>query len=97
MDQMMDYIKKVRACARQFLQKEAGYILEKGQLMDQIEEQRRKREDIGKFMVFHFILYSFDADMNSQIEGKQNLQHFTVCFVKQPAPGITNSIAIENL
>ena len=49
MDQMMDYIKKLRACARQFLQKEAGYILEKGQLMDQIEEQRRKelvRKDI---------------------------------------------------
>lgn len=46
MDQMMDYIKKLRACARQFLQKEAGYILQKGQLMDQIEEQRRTQEEI---------------------------------------------------
>ena len=70
MDQMMDYIKKLRACARQFLQKEAGYILQKGQLMDQIEEQRRKQEEIGKFMIFHFILCFFDVEMNSQIEGK---------------------------
>jgi hypothetical protein len=51
MDQMMDYIKKLRACARQFLQKEAGYILQKGQLMDQIEEQRKTQEEIGKFMI----------------------------------------------
>lgn len=51
-DQMMDYIKKLRACARQFLQKEAGYIIQKEQLMDQIEQQRRKQEEIVSAMKF---------------------------------------------
>jgi len=50
MEQMMDYIRKLRACGRQFLQKEAGYILQKEQLMGQIEEQRKRQEEIVSAM-----------------------------------------------
>ena len=57
MEQMMDYIRKLRACGRKFLQKEAGYILQKEQLTGQIEEQRKKQEEIGKSdFAFHLVL-----------------------------------------
>eukprot|EP01018_Ginkgo_biloba_P028973 Gb_03517 [translate_table: standard] len=49
-EQMMEYIKKLRACARQFIQKEAGYILQKEQLMDQLEEQKRNQEETESAM-----------------------------------------------
>ncbi|GLJ39426.1 hypothetical protein SUGI_0805230 [Cryptomeria japonica] len=44
MEQMMEYIKKLRACVRQFQQKEAVYILQKEQLMYQMDEHRRQQE-----------------------------------------------------
>ena len=44
MEQMMEYIKKLRACGRQLLQKEAAYIIEKEQLIYQMDEHRRKQE-----------------------------------------------------
>ncbi|KAH9316110.1 hypothetical protein KI387_024737, partial [Taxus chinensis] len=45
MEQMMEYIKKLRACGWQLLQKEAVYILQKEQLMYQMDEYRKKQEE----------------------------------------------------
>ena len=57
MEQMMDYIRKLRVCGWKFLQKEAGYILQKEQLTGQIEEQGKKQEEIGKSdFAFHPVL-----------------------------------------
>lgn len=45
---MMDYIKKLRACIRNFQQLEQGFVMEKESLENDVAREKLAREDAGE-------------------------------------------------